>query len=219
MNDTNTTLTNGMDSRKLGGTFARLFGRGENRGELDSGDQRRPNRFWLVGRGNKRRRQEREERRSARRNRAQGLRPVVVRHTPVGKWLRRHAPDILRAFADMVPAGFLLDSIATLIETRTFGKGERDAFKTALRETRELVGVDVGRQWLADMDSDSWLSKNVRPLVLLSLTFAFIVFAIVNAIAPQFFSMTGTVAGMFETLLLTVFGAYFAGRTIEKTMR
>jgi hypothetical protein len=133
--------------------------------------------------------------------------------------LRRHAPDILRAFADMVPAGFLLDSIATLIETRTFRKGERDAFKTALRETRELVGVDVSRQWLADMDSDSWLSKNVRPLVLLSLTFAFIVFAIVNAIAPQFFSMTGTVAGMFETLLLTVFGAYFAGRTIEKTMR
>ena len=56
-------------------------------------------------------------------------------------------------------------------------------------------------------------------MVLLSLTLAFIVFAIVNAVAPQFFAMSGTVAGMFETLLLTVFGAYFAGRTIEKTMK
>jgi hypothetical protein len=69
------------------------------------------------------------------------------------------------------------------------------------------------------MDSDSWLAKNVRPLVLLSLTLAFVVFAIINAIAPQFFALSGTVAGMFETLLLTVFGAYFAGRTIEKTVR
>lgn len=119
----------------------------------------------------------------------------------------------------MVPAGFLLDSIAALIETRTFKPNERSDFKNALHETREIVGVDVAGQWENDMKSDSWLSKNVRPMVLLSLTAAFIVFAIVNAVAPQFFALSGTVAGMFETLLLTVFGAYFAGRTIEKTMR
>lgn len=142
----------------------------------------------------------------------------MIRNTPVGEWLRRFAPDVLRAFADMVPAGFLLDSIAALIETRTFKPNERSAFQTALHETREIVGVDVAGQWENDMKSDSWLSKNVRPIVLLSLTGAFIVFAMVNAVAPQFFSLSGTVAGMFETLLLTVFGAYFAGRTIEKTM-
>lgn len=119
----------------------------------------------------------------------------------------------------MVPAGFILDAIATLIETRSLEQNQRTAFDRAMDETRNMAGIDVGRQWLADMGSDSWLSKNVRPMVLLSLTLAFIVFAIVNAIAPQFFDMSGTVAGMFETLLLTVFGAYFAGRTIEKTMK
>lgn len=119
----------------------------------------------------------------------------------------------------MVPAGFLLDSIATLIETRSFKSDERTAFNEAMDKTRSLAGINVAKQWESDMESDSWLSKNVRPLVLLSLTLAFIVFTIINAIAPKFFAMSGTVAGMFETLLLMVFGAYFAGRTIEKTMR
>lgn len=219
--ETNTKpLKHGMDFGKLGRTFARLFGRGKNRREHHTGNEGRHNRFWLVGRGNKRNRGEQQEgnRRTAN-NRTPRLKPLVIRETPVGEWLRRFAPDILRAFADLIPAGFLLDSIAALIETRSFKPNERNAFDFALDETRNLAGIDVTKQWTTDVKSDSWLSKNVRPLVLLSLTLAFIVFTLVNAIAPQFFAMSGTTAGMFETLLLTVFGAYFAGRTIEKTMK
>jgi len=219
MNTTQQPLKDGIHFGKLVGTFVGRFGRGENRGEPDTDDRRRRRGFRLVGRGNKRNRGQQQKTSDKRRNRTPGLKPLVIKNTPVGQWLRRFAPDILRAFADMVPAGFLLDSIASLIETRSFKPNERVAFDNAVNETREMVGADVGRQWLADMDSDSWLAKNVRPLVLLSLTLAFVVFAIINAIAPQFFALSGTVAGMFETLLLTVFGAYFAGRTIEKTVR
>ena len=114
-----------------------------------------------------------------------------------------------------LPAGFILDSIAALIETRSLKQNQRTAFETAMDETRNMAGIDVGRQWLADMGSDSWLAKNVRPMVLLSLTLAFIVFAIVNAVAPQFFSMSGTVAGMFETLLLTCQVSQVAGKSID----
>lgn len=213
-------LKHGMDFGKLVSGFVGRFRRRKNRGELDTDGSRQRRGFRLVGRGRERNRGEQQERRGRTPDAGNaGLKPLVIRDTPVGGWLRRFAPDVLRAFADMVPAGFLLDSIATLIETRSFKRNERMAFNEALDETRNIAGINVSRQWESDMDSDSWLAKNVRPLVLLSLTMAFIVFTIVNAIAPEFFAMSGTVAGMFETLLLMVFGAYFAGRTIEKTMK
>lgn len=213
-------LEHGMDFGKLVGRFVGRFGRRKNRGESDTDGGRQHRGFRLVGRGRERNRGEQQERRGRATDAGNaGLKPLVIRDTPVGGWLRRFAPDVLRAFADMVPAGFLLDSIATLIETRSFKSNERTAFNEAMDKTRSLAGINVAKQWESDMESDSWLSKNVRPLVLLSLTLAFIVFTIINAIAPKFFAMSGTVAGMFETLLLMVFGAYFAGRTIEKTMR
>ena len=146
------------------------------------------------------------------------MKVVTIGSTPLGVWLRRYAPDVLRAFADIVPAGFILDSIASLIETRPFKKPERDAFEIAMTKTRETVGVDVAGQWSDDMRSDSWLSKNVRPLVLLSLTCGFVFYVFANAIAPTFFQINEASTNIFETLLLTVFGAYFAGRTIEKTV-
>jgi hypothetical protein len=208
-----------MDFGKLGRVFDRGIGDRENyrQPDADGNGQRRS--FRLVGRRGERVSSKQQKAKRAEQRGKARLKPLTIRNTPVGGWLRRFAPDILRGFADMVPAGFILDSIAALIETRSLEQNQRTAFETAMNETRNMAGIDVGRQWLADMGSDSWLAKNVRPMVLLSLTLAFIVFAIVNAVAPQFFAMSGTVAGMFETLLLTVFGAYFAGRTIEKTMK
>lgn len=208
-----------MDFGKLGRMFNGRARNRKNYSQPDADGNGQRGGFRLVGRrgerlGSKQQKAKRAEQRGTAR-----LKPLTIRNTPVGGWLRRYAPDILRGFADMVPAGFILDSIAALIETRSLERNQRTAFETAMDETRNMAGIDVGRQWLADMGSDSWLAKNVRPMVLLSLTLAFIVFAIVNAVAPQFFAMSGTVAGMFETLLLTVFGAYFAGRTIEKTMK
>lgn len=208
-----------MDIGKLGRVFDRGIGDRKNYCQPDADGNRQRGGFRLVGRRRERLGSKQEKAKRAEQRRTARVKPLTIRNTPVGGWLRRYAPDILRGFADMVPAGFILDAIATLIETRSLEQNQRTAFDRAMDETRNMAGIDVGRQWLADMGSDSWLSKNVRPMVLLSLTLAFIVFAIVNAIAPQFFDMSGTVAGMFETLLLTVFGAYFAGRTIEKTMK
>ena len=209
-----------MDFGKLVSRFVGRSRDRKNRGQPDADGGRQRRRVWLVGRRDQRDcdKQSKGRQRAADVGNAR-LKPLTIKGTPVGQWLKRFAPDVLRAFADLVPAGFLLDSIAALIETRGMKQAERSAFDVAMRETRALAGVDVTKQWIVDSHSDSWLSKNVRPLVLLSLTLSFIVFAIINAVAPQFFAMSGTVAGMFETLLLTVFGAYFAGRTIEKTMK
>lgn len=213
------TLRNGFHHSKLGRTFVGHSGNRENRRELDTDNGRRRRGFRLVGRrGERNRFKQQSEQTQERQNRTSGLKATTIRSTPVGVWLRRYAPDILRAFADMIPAGFLLDSIALLIETRSFKKPERDAFEIAMTETREIVGVDVAGQWSTDMKSDSWLSKNVRPLVLLSLTCGFVILVFANAIAPSLFQIDETSSRIFETLLLTVFGAYFAGRTIEKTV-
>ena len=213
------TLQHELDFRKLGRDFVGRFGHRKDSGQPDPDDKGRRGGVWMVGRRNQRNRgkQQRQERR--RQNRTARLKAKTIRTSPVGDWLRRHAPDVLRAFADMVPAGFLLDSIAALIETRTFKPNDRSAFELALDETRKAVGVDVGRQWSIDAASDSWLSKNVRPLVLFSLTFAFIVLVFANALFPDSVQLNASATSVLETLLLTVFGAYFAGRTIEKAVR
>ena len=116
-------LPHGMDFGKLVGRAFGRFGRRKNRGESDTDGNRQHRGFWMVGRGRERNRGEQQKGRGRTPDAGNtGLKPLVIRNTPVGQWLRAFAPDVLRAFADLVPAGFLLDSIAQLIETRSFKK-------------------------------------------------------------------------------------------------
>lgn len=74
----------------------------------------------------------------------------------------------------------------------------------------------VSDRWSADMASDSWLSKNSRPLVLLSLM-VFLFFMIVTDSIPEInFDVKASYIDLMEMLLITVVGAYFGGRTLEK---
>ena len=77
---------------------------------------------------------------------------------------------------------------------------------------------NVTERWRTDMRSDSWLSKNVRPMVL--------IFLIVNTMLLIFidagfinFKVEDNWVSLLEVLLLTVIAAYFGGRTWEKTRK
>ncbi len=80
-------------------------------------------------------------------------------------------------------------------------------------EAEKAASVQVTDRWKADMMSDSWLSKNVRPLVLVFLIALFTIFAIVSAfgvgIAEAYVELLGQ-------MLLLVMSAYFIGRSAEK---
>ncbi len=74
---------------------------------------------------------------------------------------------------------------------------------------------DVTNRWKYDMESDNWLSKNVRPLALIFLTVATVLIAISDSMNWNFNVDTSWI-DLLKTLLITVYTAYFAGRSFEK---
>ena len=80
-------------------------------------------------------------------------------------------------------------------------------------EAEAAAQAAVTDRWKADMLSDSWLSKNIRPLVLIYLLGAYTVFSIGSGVS---FQITQAYVELLAQMLMLVMGAYFAGRTIEK---
>lgn len=74
---------------------------------------------------------------------------------------------------------------------------------------------DVTNRWKYDMESDNWLSKNVRPMALIFLTVATVLIAISDSMNWNFNVDTSWI-DLLKTLLITVYTAYFAGRSFEK---
>ena len=70
-------------------------------------------------------------------------------------------------------------------------------------------------RWKADMASDSWLSKNVRPLVLVFLVVSTVLMIFIDAGTINFV-VEAKWTDLLQLVLITVIGAYFGGRTMEK---
>lgn len=77
------------------------------------------------------------------------------------------------------------------------------------------MNENVTKRWEADLTSDSWLSKNVRPLTLMYLLLVFSILVIFDSIENSFEVKIGWVS-LVESLLITVVVAYFGGRSYEK---
>jgi len=80
-------------------------------------------------------------------------------------------------------------------------------------EANKSAQSNVTQRWQADMISDSWLSKNIRPLILIYLLVAYSLFSIGSGFG---FSITQAYVELLGQMLMLAFAAYFAGRTIEK---
>jgi len=74
---------------------------------------------------------------------------------------------------------------------------------------------NVSKRWQADMSSDSWLSKNIRPGTLLYILTAYLIFAGLSAAGIQVQEAYVNLLGQWGMLVMT---AYFGGRTVEKVM-
>ena len=76
----------------------------------------------------------------------------------------------------------------------------------------------VTERWKVDMNSDSWLSKNIRPLVLIFLVVATVLMIFIDA-GVLAFEVKDTWADLLQLVLITVIGAYFGGRSLEKVKK
>ena len=115
--------------------------------------------------------------------------------------------------------GGVIKEIGNVIDKLTTTEEEKLEIKKQLQIILEKADNDAQQQvtdrWNADMNSDSWLAKNIRPLVLVFLTFVFSLLAFTDGNIGDF-KIAKEYIPIFQTLLVTVYGAYFVGRTWEK---
>ena len=115
--------------------------------------------------------------------------------------------------------GGLIKDIGQVIDDLVTTDEERLAAKLKVEKLLEQADKDaqdqVTARWESDMKSDSFLSKNIRPLVLIYLTFIFSVLAFFDGNVGEF-KIAEDYIPIFQSLLITVYGAYFVGRTWEK---
>ena len=76
----------------------------------------------------------------------------------------------------------------------------------------------ITNRWQADLKSDSWLSKNVRPLVMVFLIVCTMLLIFIDAGALNF-EVKSSWVDLLQLVLITVIGAYFGGRSIEKVKK
>ena len=115
--------------------------------------------------------------------------------------------------------GGLASNAEGLIDEIVTSKEEKMTLKNKMQElllkSEETIQENVTERWKADMNSDSWLAKNVRPTVLIFLVLCTMLLVFVDAGFIQF-EVEDKWISLLEITLLTVIGAYFGGRSIEK---
>lgn len=113
----------------------------------------------------------------------------------------------------------IVDGAVDLVKSY-FPPDMSDADKAKLRQDMNALIVqstvaleqEATKRAQADMGSDSWLSKNIRPLIMIYLLVVFTGFAIVSSI----YDINVIYVDLLQDMLMASFGFYFAGRTIEK---
>ena len=119
-------------------------------------------------------------------------------------------------------AGELVKSVGGVLDNLTTSKEEK---LEAARKIQELIAnheakmeQNITDRWSADMKSDSWLSKNVRPLVLIFLVVSTVLMIFIDAGALSF-NVEEKWTDLLQLVLMTTIGAYFGGRSLEKTKK
>ena len=116
----------------------------------------------------------------------------------------------------------LVKGVGGVIDDLTTTDEERAEAKLKIEEMAASLDIqmqkEVSARWSQDMNSDSWLSKNVRPLTLVFLTFIFVILSFFDGNVGGF-EVSKEYIPVYQTLLMVVYGAYFAGRSIEKVKK
>jgi len=136
--------------------------------------------------------------------------------TKVGKFLSNVAPNILDAAGDILPDAGLFGLVKNLIKKDTVLPKE-DKEKALMLLKQDMTEMqEVSKRWESDMKSDSWLSKNTRPLSLIFLSVMTVAFIWVDSHETLSFTVEQEWIGLLKTLTTTVYVAYFGSRGAEK---
>mgnify|MGYP006171732261 CR=1 FL=1 len=123
------------------------------------------------------------------------------------------APWLAKIFGGLVgKADKIIDEVVTSKEEKLT---LRNALQDMLLQSEAELQKNVTERWKADMSSDSWLSKNVRPMVLIFLVTSTVLMVFIDAGSIEF-NVESKWVDLLQLTLITVIGAYFGGRSVEK---
>ena len=116
-------------------------------------------------------------------------------------------------------ASKLVESVGGVLDNVITTKDEKLEAKRKLKEVilshEAEMEKNITDRWSADMNSDSWLSKNVRPMTLIFLVVSTVLMIFIDAGTIQF-TVEEKWTDLLQLVLITVIGAYFGGRSLEK---
>jgi len=138
-----------------------------------------------------------------------------IKDTKLGFWLKDKAPGVLSLVGDLLPDRGALGLVKNLLGRE---EGVDPAEAKAVIEAEVEFQDNVTRRWEADMSSDVKIAKLIRPITMIVLMLFFMVVMVWDGLDEEFFPKENYIS-LLEILMLTVFGSYFAGRTIEKTKK
>ena len=127
----------------------------------------------------------------------------------LGKILSGGAADLVKGVGDVV------DNLHTSEEEKL--EAERK-IKELIANYEVEMEKNITARWEADLKSDSWLSKNVRPMVLIFLIVCTMLLIFIDAGALKF-NVKDSYIDLLQLVLITVIGAYFGGRSLEKVKK
>jgi len=111
--------------------------------------------------------------------------------------------------------GGVIDSLHTSTEEKLAAENK---IKELIANYEVEMEKNITSRWKADMNSDSWLSKNVRPLVLIFLVVCTMLIIFIDA-GKLNFNVKDSYVDLLQLVLITVIGAYFGGRSFEKSKK
>jgi hypothetical protein len=116
----------------------------------------------------------------------------------------------------------LVKGVGGVLDNLITTKDEKAAAEFKIKELISNYEVEMEKEitgrWNADMKSDSWLSKNVRPLVLIFLIVCTMLLIFIDAGTINF-EVKSSWVDLLQLVLITVIGAYFGGRSLEKVKK
>lgn len=135
--------------------------------------------------------------------------------TKVGKFLSNTAPGILSTVGDVLPNNGVMGLVKNLINKETALPPEDKEKALKLLELDVIEMQEISKRWNSDMKSDSWLSKNTRPMSLIFLTISMVILILLDSFELKF-GVEDNWVDLLQTLLVTVYVAYFGSRGAEK---
>jgi hypothetical protein len=138
-----------------------------------------------------------------------------IKNTKLGAWIKEKAPHLMDTVGDLLPDSGGLGVVKNLLRLEDIDPVEVQARIDAEVEFQKTVT----ERWKADMASDVKLAKLIRPVTLICLMAMFVVTMVLDSLDYLPFNVKDSYVSLLEILMLTAFGAYFAGRTIEKSKK